>query len=260
MIIENVDEFLERPGILEAADGGKVGNAISARYKVARNLWGRMRRSELIDEVLQNADLQASGFENGIRIGLRQILKNKKKRNFFTDSELSAMRDVVSGSTSANLMKLMGKFGFGEGQATNMLGGSISTGLGATIGNAVAGPPGAFVGASATAGAGSMARRAARRITERAARDVDTMIRAGDNAQDIAKRYLASTKSPDPNELADILMRSNLALPDPSDLDDITRKAVQIAEQRRAEAAAAAAAGSTERGTTENVIPFAVGQ
>lgn len=260
MMVERIDDFMGQPGVLTTNAGSSVGQQVQARYKAARDLWGRMRRSELLDEAVQKAERQASGFENGLRIQFRSILNNKKQRQFFQADELKAMDAVVKGSPSANAMKLLGKFGFGEQQATNMLGGSISTGVGATVGNMIAGPPGAFVGAATTAGAGSAARRTATRMTKNAADMADSIVRAGRDGRKIALEYVKRADSPNPAELAEILIQSNATLPAVQGLDEFTRRAVELAARRRAEIAGAASAGAVERGTNENVIPFAVGQ
>lgn len=260
MIVDRIDEFMGQPGVLATESGKAVGQQVKARYKTARDLWGRMRRSELIEEAVEKAGNQASGFENGLRIQLRSILNNKKQRRFFQPDELEAISNVVKGTTAANTMKLLGKFGFGEQQATNMLGGYLGGVSGYSLGSAAGGPVGGFAGAAAVAGAGSVARRASTRMTKSATDMADAIIRAGRDGRKIAAEYMRRTANPDPAELAELFLRQGAEIADPSNLDDFTRRAAEIAAQRQAELAGAAAAGATERGTTENVIPFAVGQ
>ncbi|MEO0437890.1 MAG: hypothetical protein AAF098_13375 [Pseudomonadota bacterium] len=259
MVVDRLDDFMNRPNVLRAEDGADVGRQVSARYGTARKLWRRMRSSELIGEAMDKARNQASGYENGLRVQFRAILNNQKKSRFFSAEEKAAMAQVVQGSKNANLLKLLGKFGFGEQQATNMLGGSISSSAGAALGNAVAGTPGAIVGAATMAGGGSLARRAATRATEHAANSADQIVRQGPNGQDIARQYVRETAEPTPEGLAELLLETGAEIPPTAPLDEFTRKAAQIAARRRAELAVAAGIGSTERGTRENVVPFAMG-
>lgn len=162
MIIDTTDDFLDAAGstvLTKASDGTNVGK----RYKVARQLWGRHKKSEMIDQALKDADLQASGLENGIRIQFRKILSNPKKRRFFNAQEVAEMTKVVKGTKGANAAKFLGRFGYTEGQATSALGASISTIGGATMGSAVGGTAGAGVGAVALPAMGQVGKQVDRK-------------------------------------------------------------------------------------------------
>ena len=120
---------------------------LSADITKAREMWGTLRKSEQIQEVIDKAELQASGFENGLRIGLRQILNSKKKSAGFTKAERSAMRDIVEGTPFGNTMKKVGRLGFGMGQQTNVLSGVASSGVAGAAGATALGPFGVLLGA-----------------------------------------------------------------------------------------------------------------
>jgi hypothetical protein len=158
------------------------------------------------------------------------------------------MERVVRGTKASNLMKLLGKFGFSEGQATNYLGGMVGGGAGAYVGGALGGPAGAFMGSLSVSGGGTLARSAAQRMTARNARLADALVRSGKGARETAKEYLRNAKNPDPNELAEILLKTGAEVVDDAPLDEFTRKALEIAARRRADAAAGASVASVERG------------
>ncbi len=163
----------------------KQGAPVGQKLKDARELWRRARSSELITDMIEDASLSASGMENGLRIGSRQILKNRKKRKFLTGDERKALREIVQGSGAGNAAKFLGKFGISEGQATSMLGASIGVAGGAAMG----GP----VGAATVATLGQRAKKAAQRITVKNAIFSDELIRAGNDAKKITSAYLKNT-------------------------------------------------------------------
>ena len=220
-MIDEIDEFLDAlpSGAFKGPDAKTVGS-IGARYKSARKLWGRARRAEIISEAFSKADLQASGFENGIRTQLRSILNNKKRSRFFTKDELSSMRDVVKGDVSTNTLKLIGRLGFSEGAATNILGG-----LG---GLAVLGPAAPVVG--------QISRKIAQVATQKAANQVDNLIRSGADGRKIAKAYLSVVPKAKRNvsDLSDLLLSSGKEVDDLLDsADKIIKEAAEITKARK---------------------------
>lgn len=163
-IVEALDDFVTKPGATTTANGPATGNMLME----AISTWGRARRVGLVEEAIAKAQNTASGLENGLRIEFRKLLNNKRTAGLFTPTERAEMEKVVRGTVGANLMKLLGKFGFGAGNASNMLGGTIGSGIGATIG-APLGPAGSLIGAGIAGGGASLARKGAEKLTERAA-------------------------------------------------------------------------------------------
>jgi hypothetical protein len=235
LIIDSIDEFLDgaQNGALKGADGVDIG----ARYKAARDLYGRSKRSELLDKAVDKARNQASGFENGIRIQFRQIINNKKASKFFSKDELAEMQKVVNGSKSANLARLVGKLGFTDGQTSNIIGGA----LGAGAGGALAGGPGAVI----VPLIGIASKRLAERLTKGNAKFANQVIRAGKDARKITQAYFQNTspKLRNAEELSELLIRNDIDL---SKLPDrpITKEAARIASERRASLAGGATSGS----------------
>jgi len=201
LLSNRIDDFLDNAGKNELT---KTSADIGAKYKDARQLWRRVKKSEQLAEVFDKAQLQASGFENGIRTQFRSILKNKKQRKGFTPDEIKAMREVVQGTNLQNMAKLLGRFGFGEGQASNML-----MGYAGIAGGAVAGGP---VGAVVVPSVGQLSRKLAQRLTREGAKNADLMIRAGKNGAEIVKAYMKITppKHRTAQELTELLLRPDI--------------------------------------------------
>lgn len=179
---------------------------IGELYKDARELWNRARKSEIIDDAVSKAELQSTGFENGLRIQFRSILNNKKLSRKFTNEELSQMRKVVQGGPLENTLKLLGRFGFMEGQRVTALIPLLGIGAGS-----MAGGPG---GAVAVPMLGQFSRNLAQRMTRNNAKMASQLIRAGNNGKDIVKTYLSNTtrKERNASELAELLIANKADL------------------------------------------------
>jgi len=227
LLIDEIDDFMDKIG--DAGIVTKKGSNVADSYKSARSLWGRAKRAELISEAMERAPRHGSGFENGIRTQLRQIINNKKRAKYFSKDELKAMSDVVEGTSEQNILKLVGRLGFSEGQATNILGGGLGMAAGAGVGGAH--------GAAVVGSIGQIARGRAQKATVKNARLADALVRAGSDGKEVVKAYLQSTPKSKRSmrELSDILTDPNY------DIDRLlkssskmAREAAEVAKGRRA--------------------------
>jgi len=238
-IIDEIDGFLDDVGsdVLVQPKGAKN---VGAEYRAARKIWGRARKGELIAEAFENAKDTASGFENGLRIELRKINKNKRKKQFFSVGELAAMKRASQGTTVANNAKLVGRLGFSEGQAVNI----VNPLLGSAAGGAVFG----IEGGIAVPVIGQVAKALAQRLTAKAARFADQVIRAGSNADEIAKAYLRNTPKGKRSaaELSQLFVRNDVDLSTVKSA--IAKEAADIARQARAAGLGAVAGGTLSPG------------
>ena len=167
MMLEGLDDYVHR--LVDGDLAGGSAQGLSTELRQARKIWGQMRNSEMIEEAIQRAGDQASGFENGLRIQFRQILRNRKAMQRLSEGEQEAVRAVVRGTPLGNLLKRMSRMSYGSGAQTNVMGASLFGAAGAGAGGAVGGPVGAMVGAVAPAVVGSAAGRGAENITLTAA-------------------------------------------------------------------------------------------
>jgi len=169
-MVAQIDDYVRGLGADDLVSGAMEGAA--KNLDAARKLWTQMSKAADIDDVFRYAKDQASGFENGLRIGFRALLKKRGAEKRFSMSELSAMRDVVAGNFTRNTLKRLGKLGPGTGQQTNILGGMMGSGGGGVIGTAFGGPVGGIVGAVGVPtlgyGAQKLGERGTRLAAERA--------------------------------------------------------------------------------------------
>lgn len=135
---------------------------VGEKYARADKLWSMGKKSELLDKAVLAAKATASGFENGLRIEFRKLLKKSREgRLQLSPQETSAMQKVVDGSVPTNLMKGLGKLGPAPGGAGNALLAVIAGSGGYALGG--------LPGAAAVVGGGYGARRGAQALTGRAA-------------------------------------------------------------------------------------------
>jgi hypothetical protein len=238
IMIDELDGFLD--GVSNSSLTG--GTAKTAKgFKVARALYGRAKRSEVITEAIEKSQEVASGAENGLRIELRKIVNSKKKSNYFSKKEISAMKDVIRGDKSTNLAKFVGTMGFGSGGGAHNLIPMLAT-TGAALANPLA--------TAAPVLIGSVARKIAHGKSLKKADFVDKIVRAGPDANEITKAYLTSVPKAlrDPKDLADLLSDPKVNLDDLRMIANETLvDAIDIAKGQRAlNMAAGAAAGASK--------------
>jgi hypothetical protein len=132
--------------------------------KEARRLWRLKHKVEDINEILFKADNSASGFENGLRTGFRQILNNKNRRKNFTKAEIEAFQKVVNGGPLRNVVRTLRHLGPGVDTENRFLGFMLGMGGGFAL------APDRILEILAIPTLGHLAGRAARRGTTDAAK------------------------------------------------------------------------------------------
>ena len=237
MIIDEIDSFMDS---LSSSDVSRGNAGTAKKYKSARQLWGRAKRSELITDAIEKSKDTASGAENGLRIELRKIVNNKKKSKFFTKEELDSMRGVIQGDKLTAAAKFIGTMGFGSGGgANNLIPLIAASGAAALNPVALAGP----------AVAGSIARRIAHSRSLNKTKLVDKVILAGKDGREVAKAYLTIVPKARRSaaDLADLLSDPDIDLNTLKGMANETLKeAVTISRGQRALAAAALASGAQQ--------------
>jgi hypothetical protein len=167
MMLEGLDDYVHR--LVDGDLAGGSAQGLSTELQQARKIWGQMRNSEMIEQAIERARDQASGFENGLRIQFRQILRNRRSMQRLSEGEQEAIRAVVRGTPLGNILKRMSRMSYGSGAQTNVMGASLFGMGGAAAGGAMAGPGGAAIGAVVPGLVGSAAARGAESVTMTAA-------------------------------------------------------------------------------------------
>ena len=187
LIQERLDEYVDNLQSKDIVTGDPT--KLGGNLKMFRSLYSRSKKSEQIEEIIAKAERQASGFENGIRIGFRNLLNRRGGTKGFTKAEIHLMEQIASGGTSGQkLMRLLGKLSFDKQGGSNFLGGSIGVAGGSAAGSTVAGPLGAAIGGMTAPVVGAAGQRAAEKL-------------ALDNAM-LARAMVATGRSAPPNSLS----------------------------------------------------------
>lgn len=113
IIMDEIDDFIAKagPGDVSAGSAKGASEAITA----ARELNARLRKTEIIEQAIDKADLFAAStgsggnINNATRQKLRAILDNPKRSRGFSADELAAIEDVVRQGTGEKLLRLIGK-------------------------------------------------------------------------------------------------------------------------------------------------------
>ena len=161
--VDLLDDFVE-------GSGSSVGGTLTE----ARGIWSRLKKSEIIDDAIENASAAQAGVEAGLRNQFRGLwqARNSKKMRGFSEAELAAIKAVSQGDMTANVLRRIGSLGGGLDQGRNML--NMLAGVGA--GAAVGGP----VGAIAVPLAGYGAARASKAGTQNRANLARAIAARGD--------------------------------------------------------------------------------
>lgn len=181
-IIGRIDDFIDTL----PDDQVLVGNAErgSAALREARQLWGRARRSEAVDQAVERADLRASStgsggnVDNATRQNVRRMVENPRG---MSAAEREAAEAVVRGTTGQNALRLVGKL---SPQGNGLM---AALGVGGAMTNPIFGIPSLMgLGAKALADRRTMANVA--RLSEltrsggQTASDLATLARLGEIA------------------------------------------------------------------------------
>lgn len=174
---ELIDQLYDRLSDADVLNQAGAAGSAKAAITAAREAYKRQLKADLLEEVFSKAaGGYQSGEPNGIRIGLRKILREagarrSKTSRLWTQDELEAIRAAADGGPIDAMVHQLGKMGFAAaGAGSNALGGTFGAGMfgtaGAAVGSALGGPPGAALGSVAGAGMGSLAATGLRRLSD----------------------------------------------------------------------------------------------
>jgi hypothetical protein len=188
-IIGKIDDYSEKLSTLDVS-AGRPDQAVQS-LRDARDYWSRFRKSEVIDELVRKAEIDAasnysqSGLENALRKHFRQLAKSDDLR-MFAPEERAAIEKVAKGGPVENALRYVGKFaphGVVSAAALGAFGEAHGAG-----------------GALATAGLAELGRRAATRMTKQNVQRTSELVRRG--TQRGAKIQEITSATPAPRTLA----------------------------------------------------------
>ena len=199
------------------------GRTISEAVRTARELWRRSNTSKELDTVTKNASIDANAnrqtgkpYEYYLRQGMASLLKSDRQTVAFTKKEREAINSFINGGKLENVLMTLGNLGAKAGVLTSgLISGALGTFAYTTTNPSLVVP--AMVGAGAVASS-YLVGKGLQQLSLAALKNngnlMRGMIRAGNDAEAIARSYVSNTPSGkrDARVLSALLMRNNADL------------------------------------------------
>lgn len=151
LIINGIDDFMGGLDATKVVSDPTAASAAVEQLTKARDLWGRMRRTEKIQNIIDvaNSGGYAGGFESGIKTQIGSILRNPKARRGFSNDELSLLANIQKGTPIGRILAGISYLGFSpSGGRSGLL---TSGGIWGTLGLSGGAGPAAIGAGAATA-------------------------------------------------------------------------------------------------------------
>ena len=229
-VVDEIDSFLDGIKAVDIEKGAQVSaRDVGKKYNAARKLWGRAKRSEMLQDAIEMGSSRKAGVEKGIRNELNNLLNRKKSRKFLTDEDVKAIRKVTDGDFKQNFASLVGGMGLKLDNSPSIFSSIIGGGGVGAVASTIPGLAGAAapiaIGAITV---GTVAKEVAKRMTKSRASFLKTITGAGNDAESITKAYLRAVPKNKRriSDLSDLLLDQNLDL---SALENIANETVQDA-------------------------------
>lgn len=185
--LREFDAYINRIGKNDIVAGDSK-QAIS-ELKNARDLWTRSNKTQILEDILQSAELRAtanysqSGMENALRRKLVNLADSEDLK-FFTKAEQDAIKAAAKGGKVQNFLRWAGKYA-----GTSPLQTGVGTGMGGALGAMLGGPVGAAIGAATVPAVGGAARAGATQLGMQQIRQLQEMMALGRMPQTIRETF-----------------------------------------------------------------------
>lgn len=228
---DTVDNFLLNPSMDDIAPAvptnalpgpGVVLNpedktAVSRTMQNARSLWRRAKSAEIVDKAFSDASLASAGsdgqnYNKVLTENLRNLLRDERYATQFSPQEKSQIEAVIRGGSVRRTLEAVRNLGI---SSDNYIKGALFTTAGAAIyGYNTPQAMAAFGALVGTKAISEAAKAVASQFFKTDANTMRAMVRAGPNAQAIARIYLARTPQfeRNPVELGVLLRNSGVDL------------------------------------------------
>lgn len=107
ILLDDYDNYVLNAPPSAIVSGDKT--ALDA-WKAAREDYAKVKKSELIEDIVSRAEVSQGGKEATVAQGLSALAKNDKKMRFFTPEEQEAIREAAKGGTLQTMLRTVSKF------------------------------------------------------------------------------------------------------------------------------------------------------
>jgi hypothetical protein len=195
-----------------------ISKEMGSDFKDARNVFRKGIKTEIIEDVLDKADLANAGINKGMQSGFRNILNNKKKAKQFTTDEKDIMKDIVKGGSKSKVLNILSKFDIGEANNIRLMPLLLNGGV-AGLGGGVA--------TIALPILGKIASKAIDNIQKGNVNRLKAITAAGNDAREITKAYVKNNKNFDEAELTALFLKPEINLKSLSDVKPLGNKKIE---------------------------------
>lgn len=106
-LLDEFDDYVLNAPPSAIVSGDKA--AVDA-WKAARADYAKVKKAELIEDIVSRAEVSQGGKEATIAQGLSALAKNEKKMRFFSPEEQEAIREAAKGGKLQTMLRTVGKF------------------------------------------------------------------------------------------------------------------------------------------------------
>ena len=107
MLLDEFDNYVMNAPASAIVAGDR--NAMDA-WKLARADYAKVKKAELIQDIVNRAEVSQGGKEATVAQGLSSLAKNEKKMRFFSPDEQKAIREAAKGGTLQSMLRTVAKF------------------------------------------------------------------------------------------------------------------------------------------------------
>lgn len=133
-LVDQIDDAIEELG------------SGSAPLREAREVWGRFRRLQMLEDLVEDAS-NSPNFEQAVQSKVRALLRNQKRMRGFSEAERRALKEITSGEGSISSLQNVARVL----SPTNLPGAIISATTAANVGPAALALPAGGYAAKKTA-------------------------------------------------------------------------------------------------------------
>lgn len=124
IITDKIDEFVTKSGSNAVSTGTPEG---IAALNEGRSMWARMRKSEAIEDILNNVDLRIPGAADTIRSQFATLAANKRRMLGFSEAEQAAIRRIAEGNATPTTLNIISKLAPGIDLKGLLIGGALAS-------------------------------------------------------------------------------------------------------------------------------------
>jgi len=123
-IVSQIDSYIENPKAGAVIAGDEAG--IKALNE-GRSMWARMRKSETVEDILNNVDLSKSDAATAIQSKFATLAANKRRMLGFSDAEQAAIRQIGEGKATPTTLNIISKLAPGVDLKGLLIGGALAS-------------------------------------------------------------------------------------------------------------------------------------